>query len=82
MVALDATPLNIESSGLYLFFGIFDIKPLALSILYLKMVALQSLMVAFNATLTQPLTIKNATLSLQNENCINDSVKVDIFTAY
>ena len=30
-----------------------------------------------NATLTQPSTAENATLSLQNGNCINDSVKVD-----
>lgn len=30
-----------------------------------------------NATLTQPSTTENATLSLQNGNCINDSVKVD-----
>ncbi|MEE5993589.1 MAG: recombinase family protein [Oscillospiraceae bacterium] len=78
MVALDATPLNIENSDLFLFFGIFDIQPFAPFILYLKMVALQSLMVAFNATLTQPSTTKNATLSLQNQNCINDSVKVEL----
>ena len=80
MVALDATPLNIESSDLFLFFGIFDIQPFAPFILYLKMVELQSLIVAFNATLTQPSTTKNATLSLQNQNCINDSVKVDALT--
>ena len=80
MVALDATPLNIESSDLFLFFGIFDVQTFAPFILYLKMVALQSLMVAFNATLTQPSTTKNATLSLQNQNCINDSVKVDALT--